>query len=71
MRSNGSPTGKNQASEEDIRRLAQLNGLQVSDADLSEVTFRFRALLSAARRLDEIDLTGVEPLAVMPEREAI
>mgnify|MGYP001047661712 FL=1 len=59
-----------EATEEEVQLLARLNGLTISAGDLSEVTFRYRALLAAARRLDEIDLSRVEPIAVPPESDA-
>ena len=53
-------------SEDSVRRLAHGLGLEIPDEDLSEVTYRYTALLHELNRLRETDLTGHEPIPFFP-----
>ncbi len=52
-----------------VRDLARTNGLEILDEDLLEVTHRFRAMLSAAKSIEGLDLEGIQPAPVIAERE--
>ena len=56
-------------SEDDVRRLAYGLGLTIPDEDLSEVTYRYTALLEELNKLRETDLTGVDPSPMAPFEE--
>lgn len=60
--------GYPEVSEADVRFLAQLHGLKIDDADLAEVTFRVRAMLTAITQLQKMDLGGLEPIPVIPPK---
>lgn len=68
MRKADVPGEYSEVSEEDVRFLAQINRLEIDEADLAEVTLRLRAILTAVKQLDKIDLRGVEPIPVIPQR---
>lgn len=68
MHKAGIPEEYLEIAEDGVRFLAQLNGLEIGDADLGEVTFRLRAILTAAKQLEKLDLQGVEPIPVTPPR---
>ena len=68
MRKADVPREYSEVSEEDVRFLAQINRLEIDEADLAEVTLRLRGMLAAVKQLDKIDLRGVEPIPVIPPR---
>ena len=49
-------------SKDDVTYLARLYGLHIREDDLVEVTFRLNALLEETERLNELDLSRVEPI---------
>lgn len=50
-------------SEIDVRKIARLARLEVSDADVPALTRELASILGHARGLDALDLDGVEPLS--------
>mgnify|MGYP003431776875 CR=1 FL=1 len=45
----------------DVKRLAQLSALQVSDTEADELRVQLEAILDYVKQLDEVDTNGVEP----------
>ena len=45
----------------DVKRLAQLSALQVSDTEADELRVQLEAILDHVKQLDEVDTNGVEP----------
>ncbi len=54
-------------SPEQVQALAALVGIPISDADLPEVANRFGSLMQELDRLKELDLDGIEPVAIFPD----
>ena len=54
-------------SREQVTMLAELVGISIDDADLPEVANRFASLMQELDRLREMDLEGVEPVAIFPD----
>jgi aspartyl-tRNA(Asn)/glutamyl-tRNA(Gln) amidotransferase subunit C len=50
-------------SNDDVRKVARLSKLSVSDADLDRERTRLEAVLGYVERLRELDLEGVRPMA--------
>ena len=53
--------------EERVRMLADLVGIPIDDADLPEVANRFASLMQELDRLRDLDLEGIEPVAIFPD----
>jgi hypothetical protein len=47
--------------------LADLVGIPIDDADVPEVANRFASLMQELDRLRDLDLEGIEPVAVFPD----
>lgn len=56
-------------SEEQVRMLAALVGIPIDAADLPEVANRFGSLMQELARLQDMDLEGIEPVAIFPDPE--
>lgn len=56
-------------SEEQVRMLADLVGIPIDAADLPEVANRFGSLMQELARLQDMDLEGIEPVAIFPDPE--
>ena len=54
-------------SPEQVQTLAALVGIPISDADLPEVANRFGSLMQELDRLKELDMDGIEPVAIFPD----
>ena len=54
-------------SPEQVRLLADLVDIPLADADLPEVANRFASLMQELARLQDLDLEGVEPVAIFPD----
>ena len=50
--------------KEDVAYLASLYGLNVGEEDLAEVTFRLTALFDEVVKLNQLDLSQVEPIPI-------
>ena len=53
--------------EERVRMLAELVGIPIDDAELPEVANRFASLMQELDRLRDLDLEGIEPVAIFPD----
>ena len=47
--------------------LAELVGIPIDDAELPEVANRFTSLMQELDRLRDLDLEGIEPVAIFPD----
>ena len=54
-------------SEAQVRMLADLVGIPIDDADMPEVATRFSSLMQELDRLRDLDLEGIEPVAIFPD----
>lgn len=57
-------------SPEQVRKMADLVGVPIDDADLPEVANRFASLMQELDRLRDLDLEGIEPVAIFPDADA-
>lgn len=51
-----------------VKRVARLARIKVSDDDASRMTGELNAILGFVEQLDEVDVTGVEPLTSVVEQ---
>ena len=56
-------------SHEQVKMLADLVGIPIDDAELPEVANRFASLMQELDRLRDLDLEGVEPVAIFPDTD--
>ena len=56
-------------SQEQVRKMADLVGVPIDDADLPEVANRFASLMQELDRLRDLDLEGIEPVAIFPDAD--
>ena len=56
-------------SHEQIKMLADLVGIPIDDAELPEIANRFASLMQELDRLRDLDLEGVEPVAIFPDTD--
>ena len=56
-------------SHEQVKMLAELVGIPIDDAELPEVANRFASLMQELDRLRDLDLEGVEPVAIFPDTD--
>ena len=49
------------------REMALLVGISISEEELPEVADRFESLMLEIGRLEELDLSNIQPVAVFPE----
>ena len=56
-------------SPDQVRKMADLVGITIEDADLPEVANRFASLMQELDRLRDLDLEGVEPVTIFPDTE--
>lgn len=54
-------------SEAQVKMLAELVGIPIDDADVPEVANRFASLMQELDRLRDLDLEGIEPVAIFPD----
>ena len=57
-------------SPEQVRKMADLVGIPIDDADLPEVANRFASLMQELDRLRDLDLEGIEPVSIFPDADA-
>ena len=57
-------------SPEQVRKMADLVGVPIDDSDLPEVANRFASLMQELDRLRDLDLEGIEPVAIFPDTDA-
>ena len=59
-----------ESTTDQIRALARLVGISITEQDLPEVTNRFQSLITELNTLTELDLADIQPVSVFPdERE--
>ncbi len=54
-------------SREQVLMLANLVGIPIDEAELPEVANRFASLIQELDRLRDLDLEGIEPVAIFPD----
>ena len=52
-----------------VRELARLVGISISEKDLPEVANRFLSLMTELNSLTEMDLAGIQPVSVFPDED--
>ena len=57
-------------SVEQVRKMADLVGISIDASDLPEVANRFASLMQELDRLRDLDLEGIEPVAIFPDEDA-
>ena len=57
-------------SVEQVRKMADLVGVPIDDADLPEVANRFASLMQELDRLRDLDLEGIEPVTIFPDTDS-
>ena len=55
--------------QDQVRGLARLVGISISDQDLPEVASRFLSLMTELESLNQLDLSDVQPVSVFPDEE--
>ena len=57
-------------SEEDrIRELARLSGISILESEVAEVANRFGSLMLEMDRLNDLDLSNIQPVVIFPEED--
>ena len=57
----------NLSDEGRVRELARLSGIPIPEDEVAEVANRFGSLMQELARLNELDLSDVQPVAVFPD----
>ena len=52
-----------------VRGLARLVGIPISEEDLPEVASRFLSLMTELNGLTEMDLADIQPVSVLPDED--
>ena len=50
-----------------VTKLADLAGIEIADEELGEVTSRFESLMREMDRLNDLDLSDIQPVTIFPE----
>ncbi len=50
-----------------VTKLADLVGIEIADEELGEVTSRFESLMREMDRLNDLDLSDIQPVTIFPE----
>ena len=53
--------------EDQVRELARLAGIPISEDEVGEVANRFASLMSELDRLSDLNLSDVQPVAIFPD----
>lgn len=56
-------------SPQQVQSLAALVGIPLDHADLPEIANRFSSLMQELTRLQDLDLDGIEPVAIFPDTD--
>ena len=59
----GQDTMAKKIDEAQVRKVAKLSRLELTDAEVDEFTGQLSAILDYVEKMNELDTTGVEPLA--------
>ncbi len=57
--------------QDDVRQVARLSRLRLSEAQVAHFTDQLAAVLEYVGKLDELDLAGVEPLAHASDQASV
>ena len=63
-------SGDSRFGEAQTLALAELAGVSIPAEELAEVTNRFASLMLELARLQELDLTDIQPVAIFPDEGA-
>ena len=58
-----------EAMTDQVRELAKLVGISISDEDLPEVANRFLSLMAELNGLTDLDLADIQPVSVFPDED--
>ncbi len=53
--------------EDRVRELARLVGITIAEDEVAEVANRFGSLMLELERLEQVDLSDVQPVSIFPE----
>tara|TARA_B100000809_G_C14787462_1_gene405336 strand:- start:96 stop:290 length:195 start_codon:yes stop_codon:yes gene_type:complete len=56
-----------ESTPDQVRALASLVGISITEQDLPEVTNRFSSLMAELNTLNELDLADIQPVSVFPD----
>ena len=57
----------NESTPDQIRTLASLGGILITEQDLPEVSNRFQSLIAELNTLKEWDLADIQPVSIFPD----
>ena len=57
----------NESTPDQIRALASLAGISITEQDLPEVSNRFQSLIAELNTLNELELADIQPVPVFPD----
>ena len=57
----------NESTLDQIRALASLAGISITEQDLREVSNRFQSLITELNTLNELELADIQPVSVFPD----
>ena len=55
--------------QERVRELARLVGITIAPEEETEVADRFESLVHELERLNDLDLTDIQPVRIFPEED--
>ena len=58
-----------EAITDQVRELAKLVGISISDENLPEVANRFLSLMTELNSLTDMDLADIQPVSVFPDED--
>ena len=56
-----------ESTTDQVRALASLVGITITEQDLPEVTNRFQSLMAELNTLNDLDLADIQPVPVFPD----
>jgi Asp-tRNA(Asn)/Glu-tRNA(Gln) amidotransferase C subunit len=56
-----------ESTTDQVRALASLVGISITEQDLPEVTNRFQSLMAELNTLNDLDLADIQPVSVFPD----
>jgi Asp-tRNA(Asn)/Glu-tRNA(Gln) amidotransferase C subunit len=56
-----------ESTTDQVRALASLVGITITEQDLPEVTNRFQSLMAELNTLNDLDLADIQPVSVFPD----
>ena len=58
----------NGSTPDQIRALASLAGISITEQDLPEVSNRFQSLIAELNTLNELELADIQPVSLFPDK---